>query len=58
MQMKTKHVIQGKWVDCKSAIPISEMKLIELREKAIIPPISKIESPIPIIDTSDDIFNT
>ena len=31
MQMKQKHIIQGKWVDCKSAIPVNEMKLIELK---------------------------
>jgi len=38
MQMKNKHIIQGKWVDCKSAIPINEMKLIELRSKPAILP--------------------
>ena len=27
--MKDQHVILGKWVDCKSAIPISEMKNIQ-----------------------------
>ena len=26
MQLKEKHIIQGKWVDCKSAIPINEMR--------------------------------
>ena len=31
MQIKNQHIIKGKWVDCKSAIPVSEMKLIELR---------------------------
>ena len=25
MNKKNQHVIQGKWVDCKSAIPMSEM---------------------------------
>lgn len=55
MQMKTKHIIQGKWVDCKSAIPISEMKLIELRDKIPIIPaediINPIKIPLPLIDT-------
>jgi len=36
MQMKNKHIIQGKWVDCKSAIPINEMKLIELKSKGVL----------------------
>lgn len=31
MQAKDKHIIQGKWVDCKSAIPIDEMKAIQIR---------------------------
>lgn len=31
MEEKDNHVIQGKWVDCKSAIPIDEMKAIQLK---------------------------
>ena len=31
MELKNRHTIQGKWVDCKSAIPINEMKLIAQR---------------------------
>ena len=26
MEMKDQHVIQGKWVDCKRAVPASQMK--------------------------------
>ena len=33
MQLKDKHIIQGKWVDCKSAIPIAEMRAIELSQE-------------------------
>ena len=29
MQEKDEHYIQSKWVDCKSAIPIAEMKSME-----------------------------
>ena len=33
MKLKDKHIIQGKWVDCKSAIPIAEMRAIELSQE-------------------------
>ena len=26
MDLKDKHIIQGKWVDCKRAVPASKMK--------------------------------
>lgn len=29
MLMRDKHYIQGKWVDCKSAIPINEMRELQ-----------------------------
>ena len=29
MQIRDEHYIEGKWVDCKSAIPISEMKVLQ-----------------------------
>lgn len=45
MQMKENHVIQGKWVDCKSAIPVNEMKLIQNKEKE-----SQNSEPDPIED--------
>lgn len=31
--MKNRHIIQGKWVDCKSAIPINEMKKIQMNQE-------------------------
>lgn len=33
MKNKEKHFINDKWVDCKSAIPVNQMKLIELKVK-------------------------
>ena len=42
--MRDQHYIQGKWVDCKSAIPIPEMKELQALEElsqrsgAILPP--------------------
>lgn len=33
MRNKDKHFINCKWVDCKSAIPVNQMKLIELKVK-------------------------
>ena len=33
MQMQENHVIQGKWVDCKSAIPVNEMKNLQIKDK-------------------------
>jgi hypothetical protein len=26
MELKEKHWIQGKWVDCKTAVPVNKMK--------------------------------
>jgi hypothetical protein len=33
MKLRDKHFIMGKWVDCKSAIPVNQMKIIELKAK-------------------------
>ena len=35
MQLKDQHVIQGKWVDCKSAVPVAQMKALQLKQKEI-----------------------
>ena len=29
MSLKDKHAIMGKWIDCKSAIPPEEMKIMQ-----------------------------
>ncbi len=44
MDNKEKHVIQGKWVDCKRAVPASKMKDDGLE---LIPQLSQ---PLPIIN--------
>jgi hypothetical protein len=33
MELKDSHVIQGKWVDCKRAVPASLMKEPVIQEK-------------------------
>ena len=39
MDIKDSHVIQGKWVDCKRAVPANQMKevLISLEKKPTLP---------------------
>lgn len=46
--MQENHVIQGKWVDCKSAIPVNEMKLIQSKDKDPLSPETIIDiMPVP-----------
>jgi RNA recognition motif-containing protein len=33
IQMHNEHFIDGKWIDCKSAIPFEEIKSLEKKEK-------------------------
>ena len=45
--MRDQHYIQGKWVDCKSAIPIPEMKELHAAEELTQRKV-KLDIPIPL----------
>ena len=46
MSIKERHVISDKWVDCKSAIPINEMKDLQAGQEVPMPGLEGIQTAV------------
>ena len=46
MSIKERHIISDKWVDCKSAIPINEMKDLQAGQEVPMPGLEGIQTAV------------